>query len=86
MGPTRAEVIRVDAYTSYIKLISDARTGELRKEAVDYALSGPVRRRRRARWAQAVRRLVPRRMPAPHLPSPQPLPPQAFSSSPPSSR
>lgn len=59
----------MDAYSSYIKQISDARMGELRREAADYALSAPARRRRRARWARAVRRLVPGRTPAP-VPAP----------------
>jgi hypothetical protein len=79
----------MDAYSSYIMTISNARTTELRREAAEYALSAPARRRRRQRWVQAVQRLVRRgRMPAPVTsPAPQSLPPQAWaSSSTPSSR
>ena len=61
----------MDAYSSYIKHISDTRVRELRREAADYALSAPAGRRRRARWARVVRRLVPGRMPAP-VPTPAP--------------
>jgi hypothetical protein len=52
----------VDAYTSYIMRISEARTGELRREAADYALSraaragsdrGRIRFRTRLRRASA---------------------------------
>jgi hypothetical protein len=76
----------MDAYSSYIIKISDARTGELRREAAEYALSAAVRRRRRQRWAQALQRLVLRRpVPAPRSagrsgPVPQSLPPQAWAS------
>ena len=38
----------MDAYSSYITSISKARTDELRREAAEYALSAPARRRRRA--------------------------------------
>jgi hypothetical protein len=73
----------MDAYSSYIISISNARTGELRREAADYALSAAARRRRRQRWAQALQRLVLRRS----GPLPQTLPPQAWASnSAPSSR
>jgi hypothetical protein len=76
----------MDAYSSYIIKISDARTGELRREAAEYALSAAARRRRRQRWAQALQRLVLRRpLPAPRSegrsgPAPQSLPPQAWAS------
>lgn len=83
----------MDAYSSYIMKISNARTGELRREAADFALSAAARRRRRQRWAQALQRLVLRRpvtAPRPRGrpgPIPEPLPPQAWaSSSAPSSR
>lgn len=83
----------MDAYSSYIISISNARTGELRREAAEYALSAAARRRRRQRWAQAWQRLVLRRpIPAPRPEGrsgrlPQPLPPQAWASnSAPSSR
>lgn len=46
----------MDAYSSYIMTISNARTSELRREAADYALSAGARRRRRARWVAALRR------------------------------
>lgn len=59
----------MDAYSSYIKQISDDRVGELRRQAADFALSAPARRRRRARWFRAVRRLVWGRVPAP-VPAP----------------
>jgi hypothetical protein len=75
----------MDAYSSYIISISNARTGELRREAADFALSASVRRRRRARWIGVLRRLVGRR---PSLPAPVPrqLPQTLASSSAPSSR
>ena len=70
----------MDAYTSYITTISKARTSELRREAAEYALSAPARRRRRQRWARAVQRLMRRdRMPVP-APPPELLPPQAWVS------
>jgi hypothetical protein len=46
----------MDAYSSYIMTISNARTSELRREAADYALSAGARRERRARWIAALRR------------------------------
>ena len=68
----------MDAYSSYIMNISNARTSELRREAAEYALSAGARRRRRQRWAQALQKLVLRR-PLPG-PVPQSLPPQAWAS------
>ncbi len=74
----------MDAYSSYIKQLCDARTGELRREAAEYRLSAAARVARRGRWAAMVRRLLTRR---PALPAPLPVPPQAWaSSSKPSSR
>jgi hypothetical protein len=74
----------MDAYSSYIKHISDARVGELRREAEEYRLSAGARLERRARRLAALRRLLNRR---PALPAPVPAPPQAWaSSSKPSSR
>ena len=68
----------MDAYSSYIMTISNARTAELRREAAEYALSAAARRRRRQRWVQALQRLALRRpVPAPVAPS---LPPQAWAS------
>ena len=76
----------MDAYSSYIIKLSDTRTGELRREAAEFALSAAARRRRRARWAEAVQRLRRGRTPV-TPPLPQPLPPQAWASnSAPSSR
>jgi hypothetical protein len=86
IGDNDGEVVPVDAYSSYIKHISDARLGVLRREAADYALSASARRRRRARWAQVLRRLVQGRVPAPVAPPlPQPRP-QTLSRSNASSR
>ena len=77
----------MDAYSSYIMTISNARMGELRREAADYALSAAARRRRRQRWALALQRLALRRPVPPPARVPQPLPPQAWASnSTPSSR
>jgi hypothetical protein len=74
----------MDAYSSYIKQISDTRLNELRREAEEYRLSTSARRARRARWAAAFARLLKR---GPALPHPVPVPPQAWaSSSKPSSR
>ena len=74
----------MDAYSSYIKQLSDAHLGDLRRQAAEYHLSTSARRARRERWAATFRRLLPRRGPA--LP-PLPVPPQAWaSSSKPSSR
>ena len=77
----------MDAYSRYIITISNARTGELRREAAEYAMSATARRRRRQRWAQALQRLVLRRPVQAPTPLPQPLPSQAWASnSTPSSR
>ena len=46
----------MDAYSSYIMTISNARTSELRQEAADYARPAGARRRRRARWVATLRR------------------------------
>jgi hypothetical protein len=75
----------MDAYSSYIISISNARTGELRREAADFALSANARRRRRAYWVGVLRRLLGRR---PGMPAPVPrqLPQTLASSSAPSSR
>ena len=78
----------MDAYSSYIMNLTNARTADLRREAADYALSAPARRRRRARWFSVLRRLAvwQRASVSPGLPLPEPLPPQAFSNSNASSR
>lgn len=44
----------MDAYSSYIMTISNARTSELRREAAEYAMSAGARRRRRAAAWQRV--------------------------------
>ena len=75
----------MSGYSTYIRIVTDARTGELRQEAAEYALSAAARRRRRQRWIQAFQRLGPRRRAT--LPIPQPVSPQAWASnSAPSSR
>ena len=74
----------MDAYSNYIKQLSDARVGDLRREAEAYRLSASARLARRTRWETMFRRLVRKRRPA--LP-PLHAPPQAWaSSSKPSSR
>ena len=45
------EEIPVDAYSSYIKILNDARMSELRREAAEYALSRAARNGRPSRWA-----------------------------------
>jgi len=85
----------MDAYSSYIISISNARTSELRREAAEYALSAAARRRRRAHhpgpgaarahWAGALQRLLRRRVAAP-APVPRDFPQALARSSAPSSR
>lgn len=75
----------MDAYSSYIKQLTDARTAELRREAADYRLSTPARIERRERRAAALRRLLTRRPTLPQ-PLPDPLAQAWASSSKPSSR
>ena len=61
----------MDAYSSYITRLTDARVGELRREATEYRLSTPARIERRARLAAAFRRLLTRRPVLPQaLPDP----------------
>ena len=68
----------MDAYSSYILRLSEARTNELRREAAEYALSRAARRARPSLWARARARLAARTGPAavPVTPVPLPAPPQ----------
>lgn len=72
----------MDAYSSYIKQLSDARLGELRREADDYRMSATARKERRAQWAARFRRVLIR--PRPEVPAG--LPQAWANSSKPSSR
>lgn len=47
----------MDAYSDYITRLSNARTGELRREAAEYALSAAARRSRASWWKRARDRL-----------------------------
>ena len=47
----------MDAYSSYIMKMSEARTGELRREAAEYALSRAARGGRASLWARVINRL-----------------------------
>ena len=66
-----AEEIPVDAYSSYIMQLSEARTSELRREAAEYALSRAAPRRRISMLARFRARLHRRARP---LTEPMPLP------------
>lgn len=55
----------MDAYTTYITNLSNARTSELRREAAEYALSRAARQRRGSRWGRFRDQLLRRRAPAP---------------------
>lgn len=48
----------MDAYSSYIMSLSEARVGELRREAAEYAMSRAARGERLSRWARARERIV----------------------------
>ena len=63
MSEHLAEEIPVDAYSSYIIQLSEARTGELRREAAEYAMSRAARGQRASRWTRTIERLR-RRTPA----------------------
>ena len=47
----------MDAYSSYIMRLSEARTSELRREAAEYAMSRAARRGRSSLWSRARARL-----------------------------
>lgn len=64
----------MDAYSSYIIKLTDARVGELRKEAAEYALSSAARQRPGSLWSRARRRLSGARPPAVEPAAPVPLP------------
>ena len=53
----------MDAYTNYIMGLTDARVGELRREAAEYALSRSAREARPSWWSRARNAL--RRPPVP---------------------
>jgi hypothetical protein len=57
MTAPRAKEIPVDAYSSYILRLSEARTGELRREAAEYAMSRAARSNRISLWARTVARV-----------------------------
>lgn len=61
----------MDAYSSYIMRVSEARTSELRREAAEYAMSRAARRPRSSLWARARGRLGRRARP---VVAPVPLP------------
>jgi len=65
----------MDAYSSYIVRLSEARLGELRREAAEYSASRAARSPRTSMWARA-RRPVRRRPPtvAPVAPVALPAP------------
>ena len=66
----------MDAYSSYIMSLSEARTSELRREAAEYALSRAARRTRGWRWTRIGARLGrhPRASVEPVVPTPLPAP------------
>jgi hypothetical protein len=51
----------MDGYSSYIRIVTDARVGELRREAAEFALSRAARRRRSTLWARVRDRRLQRR-------------------------
>ena len=61
----------MDAYTNYITKLTDARVGELRKEAAEYALSRAARHRQASLWTRARGRLLGPRYPAIEIAGPQ---------------
>ena len=64
----------MDAYSSYILTMSQARTDELRREAAEYALSRATRGGRRSLWTRARARLTVRAGPPVEPVAPVPLP------------
>ena len=77
-----AEEIPVDAYSSYIMQLSEARTGELRREAAEYAMSRIARRQRVSLWTRTSDRLLRRRTPALEPAGTIPLPARTVESEP----
>jgi hypothetical protein len=64
----------VDAYSSYIMQVAEARTSELRREAAEYAMSRAARGEQSSRWTRARARFARRRRP---VVAPVPLPTRA---------
>ena len=64
----------MDAYSSYIVRLSEARLDELRREAAEYALSRASQDGRASRWARLRVRFGRRARPAPEPVAPVPLP------------
>ena len=60
IGNPRRKRFVVDAYSSYILRLSEARTSELRREAAEYALSRAARANRVSVWRRILARLVQR--------------------------
>ena len=58
-----AEEIPMDAYSSYIMMISEARTNELRREAREDALARAARGRRGSLWTRFAGRFTRQRTP-----------------------
>ncbi|MGI8809427.1 MAG: hypothetical protein ACR2KK_16630 [Acidimicrobiales bacterium] len=54
----------MDAYSSHIIQLSNARLGDLRREAADYAQSAAARRSRGSWWHRARSRFAPLRVAA----------------------
>ena len=63
IGNPRRKRFFVDAYSSYILRLWEARTSELRREAAEYALSRAARANRVSVWCRILARLV-RRQPS----------------------
>jgi hypothetical protein len=64
----------MDAYSSYIMILAEARANELRREAAEYALSRAARRERTSLWRRTRQRLLGGARPAPAPVAPLPLP------------
>ena len=64
----------MDAYSSYILRLSEARTSELRRESAEYALARAARGQRTSWWARARARLAARRGRAAEAVAPVALP------------
>lgn len=64
----------MDAYSSYIMRLSEARTSELRREAAEYAMSRVARGSRSSLWARVRARVARRPRPVIEPVAPMPLP------------
>jgi hypothetical protein len=58
IDPTWWRRFGVDAYSSYIMNLTEARLGELRREAAEHAMSRAARQGRPSVWARARGRLA----------------------------